>query len=98
MDDPQAPHASRGREPSGALAGRLLVVVPSGLSSRMGYFADVLAGSEIEVIVDRRRAARRGGSTPRVEERRRGDRRGPPRLLGHAYGCRIVRVDQPASS
>jgi hypothetical protein len=77
---------------------RLLVLVPYELSSHAGYFADVLEGSEIEIIVDRRRVARRRGPARRVEERRRGDRRVRHRLLGQLYGCRIVRVGQPPST
>jgi hypothetical protein len=57
MNDPQA--AQRAEDPSGPRAGRLLVLVPSHLPSRVGYFTGLLARSGIEIIIERRRAERR---------------------------------------
>ncbi|HEX9710207.1 MAG TPA: hypothetical protein VGB42_09620 [Candidatus Thermoplasmatota archaeon] len=79
------------------MAGELLVVVPRALPSRVGYLGGYLVGSGIEIILDRRRAQRRRSSAPRAGGRRREDRRGPHRLVGYLYGCRIVRVGQPTS-
>jgi hypothetical protein len=77
----------------GALrAGRLVVVVPRALPSRVGLLAEQLVGSGIEVILDRRIAMRRRTFGRRIEDRRRESRRGHPQLVGYIFGCSIVRV------
>jgi hypothetical protein len=77
--------------------GPLLVVVPRGLSSRVGYFEGCLAGSGIEIVLDRRRTERRRGGPTRDQDRRGRDRRDDGRLFGYVYGCRIVRAGHTAS-
>ena len=96
MDDPRAAHqeASSGE----GVAGRLLIVVPPRLPSRVSYFTDMLAGSGINVILDRRHAVRRQSPGVLTNDRRRWDRRGHDHLFGYLYGCSIMRVGQPASS
>ena len=95
MDDPRA--AQQEGSSSEPPAGRLLIVVPPRLPSRVDYFTGMLAGSGIDVIVDRRQAVRRRSSGLRANDRRRRDRRGHQHLFGYLYGCSIVRVRQPTS-
>lgn len=78
-------------------AGRLLIVVPPRLPPRVS-FARMLAGSGIDIIVDRRHAVRRRTSSLLPNDRRRQDRRGRHHLFGYLYGCRIVRMGLPPSS
>jgi hypothetical protein len=78
--------------------GSLLVVVPRELPSRIGYLEDRLAGTGIEIVLDRRRAERRRGRQRQSQDRRREDRRGDCRVFGYVYGCSIVRVGQGPSS
>ncbi len=95
MDDPRAPHHEGSS--SDGVAGRLLIVVPPRLPSRVDYLAGMLAGSGIDVIVDRRQAVRRQSPGALVDDRRRRDRRGHTHLFGYLYGCSIVRVGQPTA-
>lgn len=96
MDDSCVTHQEGSS--SEALAGRFLIVVPPRLPSRVSYFTGMLAGSGIDVIVDRRHAVRRRSPGVLTNDRRRRDRRGHDHLFGYLYGCSIVRVGQPASS
>jgi len=100
MDDPRVAHQAAHQEESSSdgVAGRLLIVVPPSLPSRVDYFTGMLAGSGIDVIVDRRHAVRRRRSGALANDRRRRNRRGHDHLFGYLYGCSIVRVGQPASS
>ena len=96
MDDPRAaPQQGISNE---ALARRLLIVVPPHLPSRVGYFTGMLAGSGIDIIVDRRHAVRRRSPGALTNDRRRGDRRGHHHLFGYLYGCSIVQVGHPTPS
>jgi hypothetical protein len=93
MDDQRAAHQAHHKKSSTeGVPGRLLIVVPPRLPSRIDYFAGMLAGSGIDVIVDRRNAVRRRKSGALPDDRRRRDRRGHGHLFGYLYGCSIVRV------
>jgi hypothetical protein len=84
-------------DPRGACPGRVLIVVPPHLPSRVQYFTGMLAGSGIEIVVDRRCRERRRGSGRRTADRRRGDRREAHRLFGYISGCRVVYTGRPAA-
>jgi hypothetical protein len=64
------------------------------LPSRVELLSEHLVGSGIEVILDRRLAARRRALGRRIEDRRRAPRRRRPQLVGYIFGCSIVRVEQ----
>ena len=96
MVDPQA---TRSDGDAGQAEGRrLLIVVPPRLPARVDYFTGMLAGSGIDIIVDRRHAVRRRSPGALTNDRRRRDRRGHHHLVGYLYGCSIVRVGQPTAS
>jgi hypothetical protein len=94
MDDLET--MQRPADPRAASSGRVLIVIPPHLPSRVQYFTGMLAGSGIEIIVDRRCRERRGGSGRRTADRRRGDRRDVHGLFGYICGCRVVCTGRPA--
>jgi hypothetical protein len=71
-------------------SGRLLIVVPPSLPSRVQYFTVLLAGSGIDVVIDRRLQDRRLNSGRRTNDRRRQDRRGQHQVFGYFQGCSVV--------
>jgi hypothetical protein len=76
---------------------RTIVVVPRALPSRMRFLGERLGDSGIEVVLDRRMAIRRRLFERRTHERRQESRRRLRQVVGYVFGCRIIRIDEPAT-
>ena len=70
----------------------LLVIVPRDNPSRADALSRALAGTDIRVIVDRRRGERRSTYRAVPQERRHGDRRASARIVAYVYACPVVAV------
>jgi hypothetical protein len=73
----------------------LMVIVPFDMPSRAATLRQALGGTDIRVLVDRRRNERRReerhpGSQAVSEERRRADRRAVMRPVAYVYACPVV--------
>jgi hypothetical protein len=73
----------------------VLVLVPDSLPGRLAFLDEMLAGTAVRVLQDRRRRDRRDRRAVVSEERRRGERRRPARPVGYVYGCAILALDAP---
>jgi hypothetical protein len=70
----------------------LMVIVPRELPSRAASLTSALAGTAIQVVVDRRFGERRRAHQPPAVERRQADRRAPTRVVAYVYACPVVAV------
>ena len=75
----------------------LMVIVPPSLPSRASTLSAALAGSDIQVLVDRRRGERRRARQTNGPERRQDDRRSAPRVVAYVYACPVVAVASPSA-
>ena len=75
----------------------LMVIVPRHLPARAATLNEALAGTNIQVVVDRRHGERRQVHQPAVVQRRQGgDRRSPARVVGYIYACPVISVEIPS--
>ena len=75
----------------------LLVIVPHHLPVRAATLTEALAGSNIRVVIDRRRGERRRSQQPADVQRRQSDRRGAARVVAYVYACPVVAVENPST-
>jgi hypothetical protein len=77
----------------------LMVIVPHHLPARAATLNEALAGTNIQVVIDRRHGERRRAQHPAGVQRRQGDRRGASRVVAYVYACPVVAVgpSPPAS-
>ena len=68
----------------------LMVIVPHHLPARAATLSEALAGTNIQVVIDRRHGERRRVQQPPVVQRRRGERRGTARVVAYVYACPVV--------
>src|SRR5215471_5602100 len=73
----------------------LMVIVPHHLPARAATLNEALAGTNIQVVMDRRHGERRRTHQPADVQRRQGDRRGAARVVAYVYACPVVAVGSP---
>ena len=76
----------------------LMVIVPRDLRALAATLNEALAGTAIDIVVDRRRGERRCAHQPVAVERRRNDRRAATRVVAYAYACPVVAVGPQPSA
>ena len=74
----------------------LMVIVPHHLPARAATLNQALAGTNIQVVIDRRHGERRRVQQSPVVQRRQGDRRGTARVVAYVYACPVVAVGTPS--
>jgi hypothetical protein len=68
----------------------LMVIVPRDFPSRATALNEVLAGTAIRIVVDRRQGERRCTYEAASAERRQSDRRAAARVMAYVHACPVV--------